>query len=159
MNIVYDVAEEPHGLINIVLKVLFDDAIVQSDDTPLPKINANKLCKLLFTAGHIALAENVHLDEVERHWKNSNNSNIDVLCSIYNSNFCVDKGAANSKEELEKISGTADDEFTDLVRNVKEYELFFGSKSGLATIVPVIVNIISESNSWKVSNAIRLFVI
>ncbi|KAJ3406921.1 Condensin complex subunit [Chytriomyces hyalinus] len=89
--------------------------------------DAFELSKLCFLVGHIGIRQIAHLEAIEQEWKRQKQASSEPKAQ---------KGAAT--DELEQVTGTAEDEFTDAVAYVREMELLFGQKSLLALFGPMI---------------------
>jgi condensin complex subunit 1 len=92
------------------------------------------LAQLLFVVGHVAIKQIVHLELIESEWKKRKNA----------------KDAAKDKSnDLEMVTGTAEDEFVDNVAAVRERELLFGTKSILSSFGPMLVHICTHNQKFK----------
>ena len=81
----------------------------------------------------------MHLERIESSWKRKKHEK--------------DKHAAkkeNNEEDLEMTTGTAEDEFLDVMGSVRERELLFGPNTLLSTFAPIIVNICSNRQKFSV---------
>ena len=95
------------------------------------------LCNLIFVVGHVAIQQLVHLERIEAEWKRKKHS----------------KESAKKKgedEDLEMTTGTAEDEFIDVMTAVRERELIFGPNTLLSTFAPIIVHICSNRQKYSV---------
>lgn len=124
---IYGLCETPSKLVEPLIQELFNEIFSQMEDT----VNVNMMSRLLHIVGQVASCESKHLDTVERHWKAAN-------------------GVKASQTELEQIGGaTAEDDFTDLIGQVRDHELLYGQDSLLSLFGPLVVFITSNNAEFN----------
>lgn len=138
----------------------------QSDE-PKDSSDAFALSQLLFVVGHVAIKHIVYLELVEREWKRQKNekeAGTWLRACVPSSRmlifFPAEKatkkgGAANSakdQEELDQVTGNAEDEIGDRIATIRESELLYGSDSLLAIYGPMAVHICGSPHRFKVSS-------
>ncbi|KAI8620435.1 non-SMC mitotic condensation complex subunit 1-domain-containing protein [Chytriomyces sp. MP71] len=96
-----------------------------------------ELSKLCFLVGHVGIRQIAHLEAIEQEWKRRKHS--------------IEPKAATKaiSDELEQVTATAEDEFTDAVAYIREMELLFGQKSLLSLFGPMISFICSSNLSFN----------
>lgn len=100
--------------------------------------DANQLSQLIFVVGHVAIKQIVHLESIESEWKRRKSAR-------------DTKNESRPKsDELEMVTGTAEDEFADTIAIVREKELIFGTTSLLAVFGPLIAHILTHNQKFKV---------
>lgn len=90
-----------------------------------------QLGKLLLMIGQVAGGLSDHLEVIERHGKET--------AQKQNT-----KGNADDSD-LAKVSASAEDDFVDLVKGVREHEVLFGSGSILSILGPLVVSVCSNN--------------
>ena len=134
----------------------------QPEDKPVPDIepavstdSALGLSQLLFTVGHVAIKQIVHLELCEQDFKRRK-AEKEKTTSVVSSSP-VKKGARAKKseaakeeeqDELDLITGTTEDDFTEAIAHVRERELLFGSQSLLSSFGPLVREICSNNTSY-----------
>ncbi|KAJ3223014.1 Condensin complex subunit, partial [Clydaea vesicula] len=88
-------------------------------------VSAFELSKLCFVVGHVAIKQIVYLELIESEWKQRKNS--DSL-----------KTPKKNQSDLDLVSGTVEDEFTEAINIIREKEILFGENSLLAVFGPLI---------------------
>ncbi|ORY51018.1 ARM repeat-containing protein [Rhizoclosmatium globosum] len=118
-----------------------EDTAVASEDMNTKKMSTNsnmcdafELSKLCFLVGHIGIRQIAHLEAIEQEWKRRK---------------ATKEKTASSTDELEQVTGTAEDEFTDAIAYIREMELLFGQNSLLSAFGPMITNICSSNISYN----------
>lgn len=93
------------------------------------------LCQFVFLLGHVALKTIIYLEKIETDFKRRKNA------------------IANSKNEqdleLEMIGGSNEDEFGEVLQNVREKELLFGEHSILQKFFPLVFEILSSPQKYS----------
>lgn len=129
LKTVYVLAEFPGTLCEALIQELAGDLFCRMEDA----VDAGQLARLLHIVGQVAACESRHLDAVERHWKAAHEQ--------------ARGGAA--PDELQQIGGAgAEDDFADLVAQVRDTELLFGEGSLLAVFGPLVSFICSSSAAY-----------
>lgn len=104
-----------------------------------------ELSQLLFVVGHVAIKHVAFLELIEREWKRQK----DVKEAAEKQAV----GAATTKlkegDELEQVTGNAEDEIGDTIHVVREKELLYGQHSLLALFGPMIVHICGSPHKFK----------
>jgi condensin complex subunit 1 len=95
-----------------------------------------QLGKLLLMIGQVAACFSDHLEVIERHGKETAQK-IDASSS----------NGANS--DLAKVSASAEDDFTELVKGVREHEVLFGSNSILSILGPLVISVCSNNTIFN----------
>lgn len=118
----------------------------QSEDSGLA------LSQLLFTVGHIAIKQIVHLELCELDFKRRKMDK-EKQAPVAATPVKKGKGAKKDvKEEepddLDMITGTTEDDFTDAVAHVRERELLYGQHSLLASFGPMVREICMNNTSY-----------
>ncbi|THW49623.1 hypothetical protein D6D25_04176 [Aureobasidium pullulans] len=98
----------------------------EEDEIELPKAEDSGLAlsQLLFTVGHIAIKQIVHLELCEMDFKQE------------------------EQDDLDLITGTTEDDFTDAIAHVRERELLFGTHSLLTNFGPLVREICMNNTSY-----------
>jgi condensin complex subunit 1 len=161
INALYCISEHPDILCGNLIKVLADRifAIPKSPEESLLELTremeeanleelrfdegqqtGNKdssllLAQLIFVVGHIAIKQIVHLELIESEWKKRKNSK--------------DSEKSKGSNDLEMVTGTAEDEFVDCIGMVRERELLFGPNSILSCFGSMIVHVCTHNQSFK----------
>ncbi|KAJ3394219.1 Condensin complex subunit [Lobulomyces angularis] len=99
-------------------------------------VSAFELSKLCFVVGHVAIKQIVYLELIESEWKQRKNS-ADSL-----------KTPKKNQSDLDLVSGTVEDEFTEAINIIREKEILFGENSLLAVFGPLIVFICNNNSSF-----------
>ncbi len=118
---------------------------------------ANGLSQLLFTVGHIALKQIVHLELCEQDFKrrkaekeksNPNSSPTKQTPAAKSDKPDGKKAEPTAEEELDLIGGTSEDDFTDAIQHIRERELLYGQNSLLANFGPLVKEICTNNTSY-----------
>jgi condensin complex subunit 1 len=124
---------------------------------------AIELAQLVFVVGHVSIKHIVYLELVEREVKRQKDetskgekrvprtsltsSNLDISLAANSASKSADKDA----NDLEAVTGNAEDDIGDLVANVRERELLYGESSLLASYGGLIAHICASPKSYRVS--------
>ncbi|KAF2157814.1 condensin complex component cnd1 [Myriangium duriaei CBS 260.36] len=112
------------------------------------------LSQLLFTVGHVAIKQIVHLELCEQDFKRRKMEKDKLSAKPAPSPAQKDgkKGKSDAKQEeqdeLDLIAGTNEDDFTEAIQHVRERELLFGQQSLLANFGPLAREICSNNTSY-----------
>ncbi|KEQ79835.1 hypothetical protein M438DRAFT_305403 [Aureobasidium pullulans EXF-150] len=129
----------------------------EEDEIELPKAEdpGLALSQLLFTVGHIAIKQIVHLELCEMDFKRRK---MDKEKQATAEPTPAKKGKASKKDakdvkeeeqdDLDLITGTTEDDFTDAIAHVRERELLFGPHSLLANFGPLVREICMNNTSY-----------
>ncbi|KAJ3299918.1 Condensin complex subunit, partial [Borealophlyctis nickersoniae] len=102
--------------------------------------NPYDLSKLCFVVGHVAIKQIVHLEAIESEWKRKKHTEDTAK---------TPRRQAAAADELDAVTGTAEDEFAEAIAHIRERELLFGERSLLKTFGPMIAFICSSNRSFK----------
>lgn len=144
--------------------------------TSSSRTSAFGLAQLLFVVGHVALKQIVYLELVEREFKRRKAeadkekvlANKDTNKTDENATESGERGKGAKKgrggkrgknksaapaeedaDELDQVAGNAEDDIGDVVGEVREKELLYGSRSLLSLFGPVVVHICSNPTAYK----------
>ncbi len=127
------------------------------------------LSQLLFTVGHIAVKQIVHLELCELDFKRRKQQQ-EKDKSIANPSpekssgptparkktaaeeVLAEKQKEEEKDELDLIGGTTEDDFTEAIAHIRERELLYGSTSLLANFGPLVTEICANNTAYKDRN-------
>jgi condensin complex subunit 1 len=108
--------------------------------------------------GHIAIKQIVHLEAIESEWKRRKYLGMRwfplarrVLLTKFSEN--KNKSAKKNAEDLEAVTGTAEDEFSEKVMHIREREILFGEKALFGVFAPMMAFICTNNRSFKVYNS------
>jgi condensin complex subunit 1 len=113
--------------------------------------SAIPLSQLLFAVGHIALKQIVHLELCEQDFKRrkaEKEKPRDTPASKPAASKKASKKEETPADELDLITGTTEDDFTDAVAHVRERELLFGKNSLLANFGPLVIEICGNNKAY-----------
>ncbi|KAI8826762.1 non-SMC mitotic condensation complex subunit 1-domain-containing protein [Fimicolochytrium jonesii] len=111
----------------------------QSETATLASCDPLELAGLCFIVGHVAIKEIVHLEAVESEWKRRKHA--EDLAKTPRK-----QGAA---DELDQVTGTAEDEFSEAIAHIRERELLFGNNTLLGSFGPLIAFICANNRSFN----------
>ncbi|KAF2724190.1 chromosome condensation complex Condensin, subunit D2 [Polychaeton citri CBS 116435] len=126
--------------------------------------SALALSQLLFTVGHVALKQIVHLELCEQDFKrrkaekektNPSALPTDKSAELKSSTGRNKNGKGSSTElkqeeqdEMDLIGGTNEDDFTDAIAHIRERELLYGNASLLTNFGPLVKEICSNNTAY-----------
>ncbi|EXJ89807.1 condensin complex subunit 1 [Capronia epimyces CBS 606.96] len=128
------------------------------------------LSQLLFTVGHIAIKQIVHLELCEldfkrrKHDQEKNksvgNASLDTSMGptparrkrTAAEEVLAEKQKEEEKDELDLIGGTTEDDFTEAIVHIRERELLYGPNSLLANFGPLVTEICANNTAYKDRN-------
>ncbi|CAG8485546.1 2013_t:CDS:10 [Paraglomus brasilianum] len=124
INAIYVLCNNPDILCGEIIKQktifvfkLDDDSFRDEPSTSEPvTVNTTQLSQLLFIVGHVTLKQLVHLETIEAEWKRRKQSG-------------ETKDKNHVEDELDQIVGTTEDEFSEMITQIREYELLYGANS------------------------------
>jgi condensin complex subunit 1 len=160
INAIYSIAEHPDVLCGELIKKLTDRVfhVPKTSEDSLNELtkelgqasleeraamnlesrigneSSNMLAQLLFVVGHVAIKQIVHLELIESEWKKRKSAK---------------ESSKDKANDLEMVTGTAEDEFVDNVASVRERELLFGTKSILSSFGPILVHICTHNQRFR----------
>jgi condensin complex subunit 1 len=123
------------------------------------------LSQLLFVVGHVAIKQIVHLELCEQDFKRRKaakeaKSGTKTPRRSTQSEAPAARGkggrrkatpqadAADEQDELDLITGTTEDDFTDAMADIREHELLFGPQSLLANFGPLVADLCANNTSY-----------
>lgn len=125
------------------------------------------LSQLLFTVGHIAIKQIVHLELCELDFKRRKHDQ-EKNKSVANPSpdksmgptpvrrkktaaeeVLAEKQKEEEKDELDLIGGTTEDDFTEAIAHIRERELLYGPNSLLANFGPLVTEICANNAAYK----------
>lgn len=128
------------------------------------------LSQLLFTVGHIAIKQIVHLELCELDFKRRKQDQ-EKNKAVANPSpekssgptparrkktaaeeVLAEKQKEEEKDELDLIGGTTEDDFTEAIAHIRERELLFGPNSLLANFGPLVTEICANNAAYKDRN-------
>ena len=95
-----------------------------------------QLGKLLLMIGQVSACLSDHLDTIERHGKETAQK------------LDASTGKGNDSD-LAKVSGSAEDDFSELVKGVREHEVLFGPNSILSVLGAVVIEVCSNNTVFN----------
>ncbi|KAL2441490.1 Condensin complex subunit 1 [Exophiala dermatitidis] len=148
----------------------------QQQSQPQPRAPEEKpsvaLSQLLFTVGHIAIKQIVHLELCELDFKRRKHDQEKNKAAVANPSPDKSMGigptparrkktaaeevlaekqqkAEEEKDELDLIGGTTEDDFTEAIAHIRERELLYGPNSLLANFGPLVTEICANNTAYK----------
>lgn len=112
---------------------------------PSDSVGTFALSQLIFVVGHVALKHIVYLELVEREFKRRKDEKAKEKAAA--------KAAEKDGNDLDAVTGNAEDDIGDLISNIRERELLYGEKSLLAAYGPLIAGICASPKRYKVGAA------
>ncbi|KAJ3043566.1 Condensin complex subunit [Rhizophlyctis rosea] len=114
----------------------------QPPQTQTPELTATPfdLSRLCFLVGHVAIKQMVHLEVIESEWKRRKHSEMAEK---------TPRKAAAAVDELDAVTGTAEDEFTEAIAHVRENELLYGEGSLLNSFGSMVAFVCSSNRTFK----------
>ena len=103
------------------------------------------LSQLLFTVGHIAIKQIVHLELCEQDFKRRK-AEKEKTKTV---NASPVKNAGVDQDELDLIGGTTEDDFTEAMTHIRERELLYGENSLLSNFGPMVTEICSNNTAYQ----------
>ncbi|KAK5075159.1 condensin complex non-SMC subunit Cnd1 [Lithohypha guttulata] len=125
-----------------------------------PKDAALALSQLLFSVGHVAIKQIVHLELCELDFKrrkqdqekdNANSSLEDTAqtpAARKKKGNRPESAKDDEKDELDMIGGTTEDDFTEAITHVRERELLYGRQSLLALFGPLVTEVCANNTLY-----------
>ncbi|KAG4304581.1 hypothetical protein PORY_001974 [Pneumocystis oryctolagi] len=109
------------------------------------------LSQLLFIVGHVALKQIVYIELCESEFKRKKSDN-EKAKKLQSHSSVISNTDSN---ELDFVAGTTEDDFSDVMNYIREYELLYGDNSLLARFCPLIQEICSNSHLYKVDPCLQ----
>jgi condensin complex subunit 1 len=142
--------------------------VLTANEPQQPKQNSSlALSQLLFTVGHIAIKQIVHLElcelefkrrKAEKDKKTAPTPRKSMPSTIEPTPLKKGRKRGTTKEqtpapeegvdELDLMAGTTEDDFTEAIAHVRERELLFGPSSLLANFGPLVADICANNTSY-----------
>ena len=173
INAIYDAGEKPDFLCGKILK-RFSSRLFQSSDSepmvvhsepkdeneelaaPIPdnmesslkRCKTAELSKFCFLVGHVAMKQIVHLEAIESEWKRRKH------LGMINEHLMLETKSKTPKkaaDDLDQVTGTAEDEFTEKILEIRERSLLYGEKSLLGQYGPLLTFICTNNRSFNVN--------
>ena len=95
-----------------------------------------QLGKLILMIGQVAACVSEHLDVIERYGKESAQK--------------LDESTATGADaDLAKVSASAEDDFSELVKGVREHEILFGPNSILTILGPLVIKVCTNNSIFN----------
>jgi condensin complex subunit 1 len=134
------------------------DAEPQSPTTA-PISHAAALSQLLFIVGHVAIKQIVHLELCEQDFKKRKaekeaKAGKSARKSVAPTQSPVKGGKKKSaqpeeeQDELDLITGTTEDDFTEAIAHVRERELLYGQNSLLSNFGPLVAELCGNNTAY-----------
>ena len=165
---IYSLAKHPDTLCSQVLrrmtKRVFQMQATQSASEPMEGVECQSglqtpppekpertqapslaLSQLLFTVGHIAIKQIVHLELCELDFKRRK-AEKEKSKPV---NASPTKSTGVDQDELDQIGGTTEDDFTEIMSHIRERELLFGEQSFLSNFGPLVTEICSNNTAYQ----------
>ncbi|ODV58652.1 condensin subunit YCS4 [Ascoidea rubescens DSM 1968] len=101
------------------------------------------LSQLLFIVGHISIKTIVHLEKCEAIFKKRK-----IELEMENAKS-KKKNKNSAEDDLEMIGATTEDDFTEVINEVRENELLYGTSSILARFGPLVKEICSKEEKYQ----------
>ncbi|KAF9233399.1 non-SMC mitotic condensation complex subunit 1-domain-containing protein [Melanogaster broomeanus] len=106
-----------------------------------------QLSQLLFVVGHVAVKHIVFLELIEREWKRQKDEK--ELAEKLAAGMNLLNKAPKETEDLDQVTGNAEDEIGERIAAVRETELLYGPQSLLALYGPLLVHICGSPHKFK----------
>ena len=103
------------------------------------------LSQLLFSVGHIAIKQIVHLEFCELDFKRRKAEKEKTKTT----SASPVKSTAVDQDELDLIGGTTEDDFTEAMTHIREKELLYGENSILSNFGPMVTEICSNNTAYQ----------
>ncbi|KAI8901190.1 non-SMC mitotic condensation complex subunit 1-domain-containing protein [Globomyces pollinis-pini] len=154
INALYVMSEHPDKICGHVIKQLarrvFELQLPEEhvglfentrQDTPIdvaPQLanEAIRLAQLLFFVSHVGMKQIVHLEFIESEWKRRKN-------------LKEKDGISKQGNDLDMVTGSVEDEFSECVAHVREHEILFSQKGLLSTFGPMIAHVCTHNQKFK----------
>ncbi|KAK4946443.1 condensin complex non-SMC subunit Cnd1 [Elasticomyces elasticus] len=134
-----------------------------------PEKPSMALAQLLFSVGHIAIKQIVHLELCELDFKRRKQDQEKNKPAADPSpdksgptparkkktaaeEVLAEKQKEEEKDELDLIGGTTEDDFTEAIAHIRERELLYGPNSLLANFGPLVTEICANNTAYKDRN-------
>jgi condensin complex subunit 1 len=141
-----------------------DEPVEDATERPADEVRpAATLSQLLFIVGHVAIKQIVHLElceqdfkrrKAEKEAKSGSKTPRKSVAPEPTPNArgkrknAKEPAPAEEQDELDLITGTTEDDFTEAIAHVRERELLYGATSLLANFGPLVVELCSNNTSY-----------
>ncbi|KAK7207781.1 condensin complex subunit 1 [Myxozyma melibiosi] len=160
INAVFSLAKKPDLLCGNVIKqktrAVFGNEVSESSK---PMSTTCALSQLLFIVGHVAIRQLVQMEMIENEFKRRKiasekgelirNSKVCHVCA----NFLVfstdNQSPSTSKDELDLITGTSEDDFSDAMGQIRERELLYDNRALLTRFGAMVTEICSDNLKYN----------
>ncbi|KAK9457670.1 armadillo-type protein [Dipodascopsis uninucleata] len=116
--------------------VFFNSAVSSSEELNKSISTTTALAQLLFMVGQIAIEQLVYMENIENEFKRRKAAS--------------EKDRSNiSKDEMELISGTSEDDFTEAMSHIRERELLFSDSALLSRFGGLVSEICSDNLKYN----------
>ncbi|KAI9102612.1 non-SMC mitotic condensation complex subunit 1-domain-containing protein [Phlyctochytrium arcticum] len=120
------------------LHVSEDTTPAYSSDLDLNSCDPHELSTLCFIVGHVVIKQIVHLEAIEAEWKRRKHATGTAKTPKKGSN-----------DDLEAVTGTAEDEFTEAILHIRENTLLFDENSLLGVFGPLVAHICLHNGAFN----------
>lgn len=119
---IYQLADQPNVFCTELIRELAQNLGGEMD--------TSCMVRLLFIVGHVAVAANGHLDDIEKQWKQR-------------------RAAQSAPNDMHGVTATEDEDICEAIRQIRENELLYGNgRSLLSVFGPVLVTICSNLSAY-----------
>jgi condensin complex subunit 1 len=137
-----------------------DVDMMEVDEQPEPEVaqeakpeeprqkGSTALAQLLFIVGHVAIKQIVHLELCEMDFKRRKQAQDKAKAPSTE----AEKKAKEDADDLDMIGGTTEDDFTEIMAQIRERELLYGPNSLLANFGPLVTDICSNNTTYRDRN-------
>ncbi|KTW27660.1 hypothetical protein T552_02101 [Pneumocystis carinii B80] len=153
INAIYLLAQYPDKICTNLLRSKcksvfksFSAKKISLDDDSLSIKSSSLLSQLLFIVGHVALKQIVYIESCENEFKKKKSDNQKVVDFQSHS---LKTSSATSSNELDFVVGTIEDDLSEAMNYIREYELLYGNNSLLARFGPLVQEICINSHLYK----------
>lgn len=134
LTTLYEIDSDANETTSEILKMKAMTIFGDSSEFTNENQRLNSLSQFIFLLGHIGLKTIVYLEKCEAEFKKK---------KIQSSN---DKD--EQEIELEMIGGSNEDDFSEVIQNIRDKELLYGKDSLLAKFVPLILEILTDRKKY-----------
>ncbi|KAK9370834.1 armadillo-type protein [Lipomyces kononenkoae] len=137
VNAVYGLGKRPDLLCADVIRHLTRVAFTVRDSPASnePMSTTCALSQLIFLIGHIAIKQIVHMEAYENEFKRRKAG--------------AEKVVGSAKDEMDLITGTSEDDFTDAINHIRERELLYDDMALLPRFGKLVAEICSDNLKYN----------
>ncbi|KAI8917711.1 non-SMC mitotic condensation complex subunit 1-domain-containing protein [Powellomyces hirtus] len=110
-----------------------------SEEAVVASCDPMELAELCFVVGHVAIKQIVHLESIEVEWKRR--KHLEETAKTPRKRAGAD--------EIDQVTGNAEDEFTERIAQIRERELLFGDATLLGSFGPLIAFICLNNRTFN----------